>query len=116
MTMSELATMVENNIPVKFALFNNGYLGMVRQWQDIFYKKSYVATYYTGNPDFVKLAHAYGIHGARVRTEDEVMPAIKEAMAYPGPAIVDFMVAQEENVYPMIPAGGTIDQLMEEPV
>ena len=116
MTMSELATLVENRIPVKFALFNNGFLGMVRQWQDIFYGKSYVSTNYTGNPDFVKLAHAYGIHGARVETQDEVLPAIEEAMAYPGPAIVDFRIAQEENVYPMIPAGGTIDQLMEEPV
>ena len=116
MTMSELATMVENGIPVKFALMNNRYLGMVRQWQDIFYEKSYVATHYTGNPDFVKLAHAFGIHGARVTKEEEVIPAIEEAMNYPGPAIIDFVVAQEENVYPMIPAGGTIDQLIEEPV
>jgi acetolactate synthase-1/2/3 large subunit len=116
MTMSELATMVENNIPVKFAIFNNRYLGMVRQWQDIFYEKSYVATHYTGNPDFVKLADAFGIFGSRVTKEEEVLPAIKAAMEYPGPALVDFVVAQEENVYPMIPAGGTIDQLMEEPI
>ena len=116
MTMSELATMVENNIPVKFAIFNNRYLGMVRQWQDIFYEKSYVATHYTGNPDFVKLADAFGIFGSRVTKEEEVLPAIKAAMKYPGPALIDFVVAQEENVYPMIPAGGTIDQLMEEPI
>ena len=116
MTMSELATMVENNIPVKFAIFNNRYLGMVRQWQDIFYEKSYVATHYTGNPDFVKLADAFGIFGTRVTKEEEALPAIKAAMEYPGPALIDFVVAQEENVYPMIPAGGTIDQLMEEPI
>ena len=116
MTMYELATMVENNIPVKFALFNNGYLGMVRQWQDIFYKKSYVATYYTHNPDFVKLAEAFGLFSTRVTREDEVMPAIEAALEYPGPALIDFVVAQEENVYPMIPAGTTTAQLIEEPI
>lgn len=115
MTMAELATMVENNIPVKFALFNNRYLGMVRQWQDIFYDKSYVATYYTHNPDFVKLAEAFGLFSTRVTTEEEVIPAIKAAMAHPGPALVDFIVAQEENVYPMIPAGTSTDELIEEP-
>ena len=116
MTMYELATMVENNIPVKFALFNNGYLGMVRQWQDIFYKKSYVATYYTHNPDFVKLAEAFGLFGTRVTKEEEVLPAIKAALEYPGPALIDFVVAQEENVYPMIPAGTSTAQLIEEPI
>ena len=115
MTMAELATMVENNIPVKFALFNNRNLGMVRQWQDIFYKKSYVATYYPRNPDFVKLAEAFGMFGIRVTKEEEILPAIKQAMDYPGPALVDFMVVQEENVYPMIPPGTGIAQLIEEP-
>ena len=115
MTMGELATMAENNIPVKFAIINNCYLGMVRQWQDIFYKKSYVATFYTRNPDFVKLAEAFGIFGTRVTEPSQVMPAILEAMEYDGPAIVDFMVEQEENVYPMIPAGTTIHDMIEEP-
>ena len=115
MTMGELATMAENNIPVKFAIINNCYLGMVRQWQDIFYKKSYVATFYTRNPDFVKLAEAFGIFGTRVTEPSQVMPAILEAMEYDGPAVVDFMVEQEENVYPMIPAGTTIHDMIEEP-
>ena len=115
MTMSELATLAENNIPVKFAIINNQYLGMVRQWQDIFYNKSYVATFYTRNPDFVKLADAFGIFGTRVTDKAQVVPAIKEAMAYDGPAIVDFRVEQEENVYPMIPSGTTIHDMIEEP-
>ena len=115
MTMGELATMAENNIPVKFAIINNQYLGMVRQWQDIFYKKSYVATFYTRNPDFVKLADAFGIFGTRVTDKAQVVPAIQEAMAYDGPAIIDFRVEQEENVYPMIPSGTTIHDMIEEP-
>ena len=115
MTMAELATLAENNIPVKFAIINNGYLGMVRQWQEIFYEKSYVATHYTHNPDFVKLADALGIFGVRVTNKAQVMPAILDAMKYDGPAIVDFMVEQQENVYPMIPAGTTIHDMIEEP-
>ncbi|MFH1560815.1 MAG: biosynthetic-type acetolactate synthase large subunit [Chloroflexota bacterium] len=116
MTMSELATIVENNIPVKFALFNNGFLGMVRQWQDIFYNKDYFATYWGRNPDFVKLAEAFGMMGIRVTERSQSMDAIREAMAHPGPVLVDFMVREEENVYPMIPPGQTTAELMEEPV
>ena len=115
MTMAELATMVENKIPVKFAIINNGYLGMVRQWQEFFYQKSYVATYYTHNPDFVKLAEAFGMLGIRVTDKTQVMPAILKAMEYDGPAIIDFVVEEEENVFPMIPAGQTIHDLIEEP-
>ena len=115
MTMSELATIVENNIPVKFAIFNNGYLGMVRQWQEIFYQKDYFSTHYTGNPDFVKLADAFGMPGIRVSRREESIEAIREAMAHPGPVLVDFMVEEEENVYPMIPPGETVAELMEEP-
>ena len=115
MTMAELATMVENKIPVKFAIINNSYLGMVRQWQEFFYSKSYVATYYTHNPDFVKLAEAFGMLGIRVTDKAQVKAAILKAMEYDGPAIVDFVVEEEENVYPMIPAGTTIHDLIEEP-
>ena len=115
MTMAELATMVENKIPVKFAIMNNSYLGMVRQWQEFFYNKSYVATYYTHNPDFVKLAEAFGMLGIRVTDKTQVRAAIMKAMEYDGPAIVDFVVEEEENVYPMIPAGQTINELIEEP-
>ena len=115
MTMAELATLVENRIPVKFAIMNNGYLGMVRQWQEFFYERSYVATNYTANPDFVKLADAFGMLGIRVTDKTQVRTAIERAMAYDGPALVDFVVEEEENVYPMIPAGQTIQELIEEP-
>ena len=115
MTMAELATLVENRIPVKFAIMNNGYLGMVRQWQEFFYDRSYVATNYTANPDFVKLADAFGMLGIRVTDKTQVRTAIERAMEYDGPALIDFVVEEEENVYPMIPAGQTIQELIEEP-
>ena len=115
MTMAELATIAENNIPVKFAIINNNYLGMVRQWQQFYYDSDYVATGYTGNPDFVKLAEAFGIMGIRVTDKIQVRPSIEQANAHDGPVVVDFVVEEEENVYPMIKAGGTIDDLMEEP-
>ena len=115
MTMAELATLVENKIPVKFAIINNNNLGMVRQWQEFFYKKSYVATVYTHNPDFVKLAEAFGMLGLRVTDKSQVRSAIEKAMKYDGPALIDFVVEEEENVFPMIPAGQTIHDLIEEP-
>ncbi|MCH8870299.1 MAG: biosynthetic-type acetolactate synthase large subunit [Chloroflexi bacterium] len=115
MTMVELATLVENNIPVKFAIMNNNCLGMVRQWQDFFYEKNHVATVYSGNPDFVKLAEAYGILGIRVTDKKDVRAAIDKAMAHDGPVVIDFVVEQDDNVYPMIPAGTDIDKLIEEP-
>jgi acetolactate synthase-1/2/3 large subunit len=116
MTMAELATLVENKIPVKFAIINNNFLGMVRQWQEIFYKRSYVATGYTHNPDFVKLADAFGMLGLRVTDKSQVRGAILKANQYDGPALIDFVVEEEENVFPMIPAGQTIHELIEEPV
>ncbi len=115
MTMVELATIVENNIPVKFAIMNNNSLGMVRQWQDFFYHKDHVATEYSANPDFVKLAQAYGMLGIRVTDKQQVRSAVDEAMRHPGPVIVDFVVENDDNVYPMIPAGMSIDHLIEEP-
>jgi acetolactate synthase-1/2/3 large subunit len=115
MTMFEFATIVENKLPVKIALMNNNYLGMVRQWQDLFYEKDYFATYYTRNPDFVKLAEAFGINAMRVTEKSEVMPALKEAMKIDGPVLIDFVVDREENVYPMIPPGQTIEELVEDP-
>ena len=115
MTMSELATMVENKIPVKFAIMNNRFLGMVRQWQHMFYNDTFYATEYTGNPDFVKLAEAFGILGIRVTENYQVADAIEQAMAYEGPVIVDFVVDPEENVYPMIPPGESVKELIEAP-
>lgn len=115
MTMCEIATMVENKIPVKIAIINNNFLGMVRQWQQFFYESSYVATEYSHNPDFVKLAEAFGILGIRVTKQDQVESAINQAMDYDGPVIVDFVVEAEENVYPMIPSGQTVHDMIEEP-
>ena len=116
MTMSELATIVENRLPVKFAILNNGFLGMVRQWQEIFFESSYVSTGYSGNPDFVRLAEAYGIKGIRVTDKSQIRSAITDAMDHEGPVLIDFIVEQEENVYPMIPSGMTVQDMIEEPI
>ena len=115
MTLCDLATAVENNIDVKYAILNNGSLGMVRQWQDFFYDKDFFSTIYSRNPDFVKLAEAYGIRGIRVTKQDEVAGAIQEAMETPGPVVVDFVVKEDEFVFPMIPAGESVHEMLEEP-
>ena len=116
MTMCDLATAVENNIDVKFAILNNGTLGMVRQLQDLFYDSDFVATIYSGNPDFMKIAEAYGIAGIKVTDKAQVAGAIQKAMDTPGPVIVDFIVKQDEHVFPMIPAGESVNEMLEEPV
>ena len=115
MTMCDLATAVENNIEVKFAILNNGTLGMVRQLQDLFYENGFVASLYSGTPDFVKLAEAYGITGIKVTDKSQVAQAIQTAMDTPGPVIIDFIVKQDEHVFPMIPAGESVNEIMEEP-
>ena len=115
MTMSELATIAENKLPVKIAIMNNGFLGMVRQWQELFYDKSYVSTSYNGIPDFVKLAEAFGIMAMRVTDKTQVQSAITDAINHDGPVLIDFIVESEENVYPMIPSGATVEDMMEEP-
>ena len=114
MTMCDLATAVENNIDVKFAILNNGNLGMVHQWQDLFYDKDYFATEYSGNPDFVKLAAAYGIPGLRVTKPSEVADVMQQAMETSGPVVIDFVVKGNENVYPFIPAGESVNEMLEE--
>ncbi|HEU0020323.1 MAG TPA: biosynthetic-type acetolactate synthase large subunit [Dehalococcoidia bacterium] len=116
MTMCDLATAVENNIDVKFAILNNSTLGMVRQLQDLFYGGEFTATLYSGNPDFVKIADAYGITGIRVTDKAQVAAAIQQAMDTPGPVIVDFIVKQDEHVFPMIPAGESVKEMMEQPM
>ncbi len=116
MTMAELATVKENNIPVKYAILNNNQLGMITQWQDLIYNKGFYANAYTGNPDFVKLAEAFGIKGLRATSQDDLESVIKQAMAHDGPVVVDFQISQEANVYPMIPAGESVSELIEEPV
>jgi acetolactate synthase-1/2/3 large subunit len=114
MTLHELATITQEKVAVKIAIINNGFLGMVRQWQELFYGKRYVATRLSG-PDFVKVAEAYGIPGLRVKHKEEVVPAIEQAMANPGPFLIDFIVEPEENVYPMVPPGATLAEVMEAP-
>lgn len=116
MTMSELATIVEQRLPVKFAILNNNSLGMVRQLQDLFYDGVKVSTLYSGNPDFVALAGAYGIWAVRVTDPTQVRNAIDEAMAVDGPTLIDFRVEPTENVYPHLPAGGTVEEMLEGPV
>jgi len=114
MTIQELATIAQERIAVKIAILNNGFLGMVRQWQELFYDRRYVATPLSG-PDFVKVAEAYGIAGALVKNKIDVIPAIERAMAEDGPFLVDFRVEPEENVYPMVPPGASLAELIEEP-
>jgi len=114
MTIQELGTIAQENTAVKIAIMNNGYLGMVRQWQELFYDRRYVATPLTG-PDYVKVAEAYGIPALRVKQKEEVVPAIEKAMAEPGPFLIDFIVEPEENVYPMVPPGASLAEVMEEP-
>jgi acetolactate synthase-1/2/3 large subunit len=114
MTMSELATVYENRLPVKYAVLNNNHLGMITQWQDLFYRGDHQADGYTGNPDFVKLAEAFRIKGMRVTRQEEVVPAIEEANRHPGPVIVDFVIEKVDHVYPMIPSGQSVAELMEE--
>jgi acetolactate synthase I/II/III large subunit len=116
MNMQEIATMVQERIPVKMAIFNNGYLGMVRQWQQFFHGRRYSATP-IWSPDYVRLAEAYGIAGWRVDSADQVGSAVRAAVAAPGPALVEFVIEQEANVYPMIPPGGSLSEPIEgEPV
>ncbi len=114
MTIQELATLVQDKIDVKIAVINNGYLGMVRQWQELFYGKRYVATPLSC-PDFVKVAEAYCISGRRVTRREEVAPAIQQAMAHDGPFLIDFMVEPEENVFPMVPPGAAVSEFIEAP-
>jgi len=112
MNMQEMATMVQEGIPVKMAIFNNGYLGMVRQWQQFFHGRRYSATP-IWSPDYVKLAEAYGIAGYRVEHARQVEEAVARAMREPGPAVVEFLIEQEANVFPMIPPGGSLSEPIE---
>ena len=114
MTIQELATAVQENVAIKIAIINNGFLGMVRQWQELFYGRRYVATPLWG-PDFVKIAEAYGIPGLKVKNKREVIPAIEKAMEHLGPFLIDFVVEPEENVFPMVPPGATLAEVIEMP-
>jgi len=117
MTMCELATAAIHKLPVKVLIINNNYLGMVRQWQELFFDNRLSGVDLEGNPDFVKLAKAYGIKGFYIRTPDEVDRVLKRAIAYnAGPCVVEAVVVKEDNVFPMIPAGaGYKEMLIERP-
>jgi len=112
MNIQELATVAQYQLPVKVAILNNGYLGMVRQWQERFYDNVYAHTDIMVSPDFVKLAEAYGALGLRARTTDEVEDVIKRALEFKGPVLMDFVVEREEGVYPMVPSGAAITNMI----
>jgi acetolactate synthase-1/2/3 large subunit len=114
MTMAELATMVQESIKVNIAIINNGYLGMVRQWQEFFYDRNYEATPLL-SPNFVKLAEAYGIRGVAVKERSQVVPAVTAAQRHSGPVLIDFQVEQEDSVYPMVAAGASLHEMIRRP-
>src|SRR3990172_432064 len=112
MNIQELATVVENHIPVKVAILNNRYLGMVRQWQELFYAERYSSTDLGSTPDFVKLAEAYGAVGLRAEKPSEVVPVLKEALKIKRPVFMDFVIDRYEKVFPMVPAGAAIHEMI----
>jgi acetolactate synthase-1/2/3 large subunit len=112
MNIQEMATAVQFNLPVKIAVLNNRYLGMVRQWQELFYDRCYACTDMEAAPDFIKLAEAYGAVGLRATAPEEVVPVLKKALAVNKPVIMDFLVEREEGVYPMVPAGADITEML----
>jgi acetolactate synthase-1/2/3 large subunit len=114
MNIQELATMVQEKLPIKIAILNNGYLGMVRQWQQWFFEGRYSGTPLLG-PDFARVAEAYGIPGLTVREKSEVAPAITRAMDTDGPVLIDFRIVQEENVYPMVAPGAPVNEMIRRP-
>ncbi|HUV93567.1 MAG TPA: biosynthetic-type acetolactate synthase large subunit [Anaerolineae bacterium] len=114
MTCQELATIVQEGLPIKINLLNNGYLGMVRQWQELFFQKNYSGTPISG-PDFAKFAQAYGIHGITVEKRGEVTEALRQAQAMDAPVLIDFRIEREHNVLPMVPSGEPIDKMIRRP-
>ncbi len=114
MTAAELSTIAQENLDINIAVVNNGYLGMVRQWQEFFYEKNYESSPIL-SPDYVKLADAHGIPGAAVRTRGEVLPAVKAARARKGPFLINFLVEKEDSVYPMIAAGSALHEMIRRP-
>jgi acetolactate synthase-1/2/3 large subunit len=114
MTSSELATVAQEGLEIKIALINNGYLGMVRQWQEFFYDKRYHATPLK-SPNFVKLAEAHGIRGINVEQRADVIPAVRAAREHKGACLINFKVEKEDAVYPMVPAGADLHEMIRRP-
>jgi len=115
MTVQELATVTQEKLPVKIAVFNNGHLGMVRQWQDLFFQQHFQSVPISG-PDFVALAQAYGIPGLRVSHREDVAAALRQAQEHDGPFLVEFVIDPKVNVYPMVPPGGSLADTLEDPL
>jgi acetolactate synthase-1/2/3 large subunit len=112
MNLQELATLVQNKLPVKICIMNNNYLGMVRQWQELFFEKRYSQTVMDLPIDFVKLAEAFGATGFTVSKPEDVEETIRKGLATPGPVIMEFKIAREEQVLPMVPAGASLDEMV----
>ncbi|MBQ4567865.1 MAG: biosynthetic-type acetolactate synthase large subunit [Desulfovibrio sp.] len=112
MNIQELATAVSNRLPIKVVILNNCYLGMVRQWQELFYNHNYSATNMEAQPDFVKLAEAYGAEGYRIEKSADLLPVLEKAFASDKTAFIDVVVEREENVYPIVPAGAALDEML----
>jgi acetolactate synthase-1/2/3 large subunit len=110
MTIQELGTLAQLDIPVKIILMNNGFLGMVRQWQDLFFEKRYAYTKLT-NPDFIKIADGFGISGRKIREREELSRALDDLLAIDKPFLLEVKVMKEDNVFPMVPAGGTVSEM-----
>jgi acetolactate synthase-1/2/3 large subunit len=115
MTITELATAVQENANIKIAIINNGYLGMVRQWQQLFYDARYIETPIS-SPDYVKLSEAYGLKGFRVSSRKDIPNIVKDAQNIDGPVLIEFVVEKHDMVYPMVPAGANLDEMISRPV
>jgi acetolactate synthase-1/2/3 large subunit len=114
MTMNQLGTIVQEQLEVKIAVVANGYLGMVRQWQEFFYTRRYAATPIV-NPDFTRLAEAFGIPAVAVKTRAEVAQAVGAARAHRGPSLIEFRVEQEDSVFPLVPPGAALHEMIRRP-
>jgi len=114
MTQAELTTAAQEGVKINVAIINNGYLGMVRQWQEFFYERRYAATPLR-SPDFVKIAEAHGLEGFRVDKRGQVLDVVQRARAAEGTVLIDFRVEQEDSVYPMVPAGADLDAMIRRP-
>ena len=114
MTQAELCTAAQENVKVNVAIINNGYLGMVRQWQEFFYERRYAATPLR-SPDFVKIAEAHGLTGLRIDNRPGVEDIVNQARAAEGTVVIDFRVEQEDSVYPMVPQGAALDAMIRRP-
>jgi acetolactate synthase I/II/III large subunit len=114
MTIQELGTISQNKLPVKLILLNNQFLGMVRQWQQLFFQKRYSFTELQ-NPDFITIAKGYGIEGSKIETRDKLEEGIHKMMEHEGPYLLEVVIEKEDNVFPMVPAGASVSEIMLEP-